>query len=120
MDQVFIKGLTTDAVIGIYDWERTIRQPLIFDLDMAWDIRPAAAHENIDATLNYAAISEFIITFVQASEFLLVETLAEKLAAKLRKEFDIPWLRLRVTKPDAVKQAAGGVGVLIERGVLPS
>lgn len=120
MDQVFIKGLTTEAVIGIYDWERTLRQPLVFDLDMAWDIRPAAAHEDISATLNYAAISEYITTFVEASEFLLVETLAEHLAALLRKEFDIPWLRLRVTKPDAVKQATGGVGVVIERGVLPS
>ncbi|GAA6131329.1 dihydroneopterin aldolase [Halopseudomonas sabulinigri] len=120
MDQVFIKGLTTDAVIGVYDWERTLRQPLIFDLDMAWDIRPAAADEDLAATLNYAAISEYIINFVEASAFLLVETLAEQLAAQLRKEFHIPWLRLRVTKPTAVKQAAGGVGVVIERGVLPS
>lgn len=108
------------AVSGNCSRAAIFSQPLSFDLDMAWDIRPAAAHENIDATLNYAAISEYIIAFVQASEFLLVETLAEQLAAKLRKEFDIPWLRLRVTKPDAVKQAAGGVGVLIERGVLPS
>ncbi|MEH6491522.1 dihydroneopterin aldolase [Halopseudomonas sp.] len=120
MDQVFIKGLTTDAVIGVYDWERTIRQPLIFDLDMAWDIRPAAADEDLAATLNYAAISEYIINFVEASSFLLVETLAEQLVAKLRKEFHIPWMRLRVTKPAAVKQATGGVGVVIERGVLPS
>lgn len=120
MDQVFIKGLTTDAVIGVYDWERTLRQPLIFDLDMAWDIRPAAADEDLAATLNYAAISEYIINFVEASAFLLVETLAEQLAVQLRKEFHIPWLRLRVTKPTAVKQAAGGVGVVIERGVLPS
>ncbi len=120
MDQVFIKGLTTDAVIGVYDWERTIRQPLIFDLDMAWDIRLAAADEDLDATLNYAAISEYIINFVEGSAFLLVETLAEQLAAQLRKEFHIPWLRLQVTKPTAVKQAIGGVGVVIERGVLPS
>ena len=120
MDQVFIKGLAVDAVIGVYDWERTICQRLVFDLDMGWDIRPAAAGDTLEHTLNYAAISERVQGFVEQSSFLLVETLAEQLAALLMNEFSIPWLRLQVTKPGAVPAASGGVGVLIERGVKPA
>ncbi len=117
MDQVFIRGLAVDTVIGVYDWERTITQRLVFDLEMGWDIRPAAAEDELAHTLNYAAISERLQGFVGQSRYLLVETLAEELAALLMSEFGIPWLRLQVTKPGAVPAAAGGVGVIIERGV---
>lgn len=116
MDYVFIKGLAVEAVIGVYDWERTLRQPLLLDLDMGWDIRPAAAGDDLTATLDYAAVSQRLLDYVGASQFQLVETLAERVAALVMNEFQVPWLRLRVTKPGAVKQAAGGVGVLIERG----
>jgi dihydroneopterin aldolase len=87
---------------------------------MGWDIRPAAAGDTLEHTLNYAAISERVQGFVEQSSFLLVETLAEQLAALLMNEFSIPWLRLQVTKPGAVPAASGGVGVLIERGVKPA
>lgn len=117
MDQIFINGLAVDAVIGVYDWERNIRQPLIIDLDMGWDISAAASNDDLDATLNYAAVSQRIIQFVTASSFGLVETLAERLAELIIEEFGVPWLRLRINKPGAVPEAAGGVGVLIERGV---
>jgi len=117
VDQVFIKGLAVDTVIGVYDWERTITQRLVFDLEMGWDIRPAAAEDELAHTLNYAAISERLQGFVGQSRYLLVETLAEELAALLMSEFGIPWLRLQITKPGAVPAAAGGVGVIIERGV---
>ncbi len=120
MDQVFIKGLQLDAVIGVYDWERTIRQPLVLDLDMAWDIRAAAAGDDLTATLDYAVVTERVQTLVQDSSFQLVETLAETVAALLHKEFGIRWLRLRVTKPTAIPTATGGVGVLIERGERPA
>ena len=75
MDQVFIKGLAVDAVIGVYDWERTIRQRLVFDLDMGWDIRPAAAGDTLEHTLNYAAISERVQGFVEQSSQLLGQRL---------------------------------------------
>ncbi len=117
MDQVFIKGLAVEAVIGVYDWERTILQPLVLDLDLGWDIRAAAAGDDLKATLDYAAVSQRVLDFVGSSEFLLVEALAENVAALIVREFSVPWLRLRVTKPGAVSQASGGVGVLIERGV---
>ncbi|MEH6389270.1 dihydroneopterin aldolase [Pseudomonas profundi] len=116
MDQIFINGLAVDAVIGVYDWERDIRQRLIVDLDMGWNIAPAAATDDLGATLNYAAVSQRITDYVSASSFGLVETLAERLAALIMQEFSVPWLRLRINKPGAVPGAAGGVGVLIERG----
>ncbi|WP_339842342.1 dihydroneopterin aldolase [uncultured Halopseudomonas sp.] len=117
MDQVFIKGLAVDAVIGVYDWEREILQPLVLDLDLGWDIRAAAAGDDLRATLDYAAVSRRVLDFVAGSQFLLVEALAENVAALIMSEFSVPWLRLRVTKPGAVSEASGGVGVLIERGV---
>ncbi|WP_022961598.1 dihydroneopterin aldolase [Halopseudomonas pelagia] len=120
MDQVFIKGLAVEAVIGVYDWERTIVQPLVLDLEMGWDIRMAAAGDDLGATLDYAAVSMRVLDYVSASQFLLVEALAEHVAALVMQEFSVPWLRLRVTKPGAVAQASGGVGVVIERGTRPA
>ncbi|WP_304640318.1 dihydroneopterin aldolase [Pseudomonas sp.] len=118
MDRIFVRGLAVDAVIGVYDWERDIRQPLVLDLELAWDIRAAAADDDLSRTLDYAAISDRIITYVGESRFALVETLAERVAELVRSEFAVPWLRLTVNKPTAVSQATGGVGVIIERGAL--
>lgn len=115
MDTVFIESLEVDTVIGAYDWERTIRQQLLVDVQMGWDNRPCAAEDALHLALDYAAVSEKINGFAQNSQFELVETFAEKLAAVLMAEFNIPWLRLKITKPSAVTQARG-VGVEIERG----
>jgi dihydroneopterin aldolase len=116
VDQVFIRGLAVEAVIGVYDWERSIFQPLVLDLEMGWDIRAAAAGDDLSATLDYAAVSRTVLDYVASSQFMLVEALAEHVAVLIMSEFAVPWLRLRVTKPGAVSEAAGGVGVLIERG----
>ena len=116
MDQVFINGLSIEAVIGVYDWERGAPQRLIVDLEMGWDLRRAAEHDDLAATLDYAAVSQRIAKFAAASDFALVERFAECLAAVIMEEFGVPWLRLRLTKPGAVPEALGGVGVLIERG----
>jgi len=71
MDKVFIRGLKVDAVIGVYDWEKQVRQPLIFDLEMAWDIRLAAATDDLMHALNYQAVTEFIERFVREQHFQL-------------------------------------------------
>ena len=115
MDIVYIRGLQVDTVIGIYDWERTIRQTLSIDLEMGTDIRAAARRDDIDQTLNYKAITDRLIEFISSSEFLLIETLAEEIASLLMEEFSVPWLRLTLGKPGAVPQARD-VGVVIERG----
>ncbi|MCH5536571.1 dihydroneopterin aldolase [Pseudomonas syringae pv. syringae] len=115
MDRVFIEGLEVDTVIGAYDWERGIRQCLRLDLSFAWDNRPAAAGDDLSKALDYASVSTRIQAFAEQVQFQLVETFAERLAEVLMGEFNIPWLRLKLTKPGAVA-AAAGVGVEIERG----
>lgn len=114
MDKVFIEGLEIDALIGIYDWERRIRQTLRFDLEMAFDNRRPAASDDIADTLDYKAVSKRLIGFVSQSDCGLVETLAERCARIVLEEFDVAWLRLKLSKPGAVR-GARAVGVIIER-----
>ncbi|GAB2576989.1 dihydroneopterin aldolase [Nitrincola alkalisediminis] len=116
MDIVYIRELQVETIIGIYDWEREVRQIVSLDLEMGTDIRAAANTEDIENTLNYKSVSDRLIAFVGESQFLLVETMAEEIAALIMQEFSVPWLRLRVGKPGAVPQASD-VGVIIERGV---
>ena len=118
MDIVYIRQLKIDTVIGIFDWERQIKQTVCLDVDMAVDIRQAAAAEDIDSTVSYKTVTDRLVDFISSSEFLLVETMAEEIAQLLRSEFNLPWVRLRVGKPAAIA-AAADVGVLIERGERP-
>ncbi len=114
MDKVFIEALEIETLIGIYDWERKIRQPLQFDIEMAFDNRVPAASDDIVDTLDYKAVSKRLIAFVSASEFGLVETLAERCAELILAEFPVHKLRLKLSKPGAVR-GAKAVGVIIER-----
>lgn len=115
MDIVFIRDLRVDTVIGIYDWERKIRQTVILDLEMGADIAKAASTDAIEDTLDYKAVSKRLFAFVQESEFQLVETLAERCAEIVLTEFGVPWVRLTLNKVGAVSSARD-VGVIIERG----
>ncbi|HFD78983.1 MAG TPA: dihydroneopterin aldolase [Gammaproteobacteria bacterium] len=115
MDIIFIRDLRIDTVIGIYDWERAIRQTVHIDLEMASDIARAAASDRIEDTLDYKAVAKRVIAFVEDSRFQLVETLAERVAELVREEFGVPWLRLSLNKGGAVR-GAQGVGIVIERG----
>ncbi|OGI39780.1 MAG: dihydroneopterin aldolase [Candidatus Muproteobacteria bacterium RBG_16_62_13] len=118
MDMVYLRDLKVDCVIGIYDWERRVRQTLYIDIDLATDIRKAAVSDDIKDTLDYKAVSKRIQQFVGESGFQLVETLAEKLADIILKEFPVPWVRVRINKKGAVRNA-GAVGVVVERGEKP-
>lgn len=118
MDIVFISDLDIDTVIGIFDWEREIRQTVRLNIEMNADIARAAKTDHIDDTLDYKAVSKRMIGFVQASEFGLVETLAERCAEIILDEFPVQWLRLRLDKPGAVR-GSRSVGVIIERGSRP-
>ncbi|MGH1429929.1 MAG: dihydroneopterin aldolase [Neptuniibacter sp.] len=115
MDLVYIRGLEVETVIGIYDWEREIRQVVNLDLEMGFNIQGAAQTEDVNNTLNYKTVSDRLIDFISQSEFQLVETMAEEIAQLVRNEFGVKWLRLRLGKPGAVPQAED-VGVIIERG----
>jgi dihydroneopterin aldolase len=115
MDIVFINDLRIETIIGIYDWERKVKQTISLDLEMGTDIRKSAATDAIEDTLNYKAVAKRLIAFVEDSEYLLVETLAEKIAEIVLSEFTVPWLKLTVHKPGAVR-GSRDVGVIVERG----
>ena len=117
-DRVFVEDLRIETVIGIFDWEREIRQVVSLDLEMAFDIRQAAASDAIGDALDYKAVSKRMIQFVESSEFQLVETLAERCAEVVLREFPVLWLRLKLSKPGAVR-GSSAVGVIIERGAEP-
>lgn len=114
MDIVFIQELKIDTVIGIYDWERKIRQTIVLDIEMSADIKAAAKTDNIAQTLDYKAVAKRLIEFVRASEFQLVETLAEKITQIILQEFGVAWVKLTLNKGEALT-GARGVGVIIER-----
>ena len=118
MDTVYIEGLCAETVIGVYDWERAVRQTLVLDLELAGDNRRAASRDRVEDALDYAAVARRLLAFVEGSDFKLIETLAEQVAELVMNEFGVPWLRLRVSKPGAVMQART-VGVAIERGEGP-
>lgn len=115
VDTVFIEDLRIETIIGIYDWEREIRQIVSIDLEMATDNSKAAATESIDDALNYKAVAKRLIQFVEDSEFQLVETMAERIGEIVLNEFNVPWMRLKLSKPGAVT-GSKAVGVIIERG----
>lgn len=115
VDIVFIEQLTVFTTIGVYDWEQQITQKLVFDIEMAWDIRRAAVSDDVADCLSYADVSTAIIEHVSNGRFALVERVAEEIATILLERFGSPWVRIKVNKPGAVAQAAQ-VGVVIERG----
>lgn len=116
-DRVLIEGLEIRTVIGIYDWERELRQTVRLDLEMAWNIKKAAETDDIEHALNYKAVAKRLIAFVEGSSYGLIESLAEECARIVLAEFDTPWLRLKMSKPGAVR-GSENVAVVIERGSL--
>ena len=115
MDTIFLNDLRVETVIGIFDWERKVRQTVSIDLEMAADIRRAARTDAIDDTLNYKAVAKRLIQFVEAADFGLVETLAEHIARIVVTEFDVPRVKVTLHKPGAVR-GSKDVGIVIERG----
>jgi dihydroneopterin aldolase len=114
-DRVFIEDLRIETVIGIFDWEREIKQAVSLDVEMVFDISKAAQSDTIEDALDYKAVAKRLIRFVEASEYQLVESLAEHCAALILEEFPVSRLRLKLSKPGAVR-GSSAVGVMIERG----
>jgi dihydroneopterin aldolase len=114
MDTVFLTDLRIETVVGIWEWERKIRQTVSIDLEMGADVATAAAHDDIEHTLNYKAVSKRVQSFVGESAFQLVETMAERIAELILTEFEVPWVRVKVNKPGAIR-GARDVGVRIYR-----
>ncbi|QYN46975.1 dihydroneopterin aldolase [Gilliamella sp. ESL0405] len=113
-DRVLIEGLTLFTTIGVYQWEKNIKQKLILDLEMAWDNQPAGKTDDVSLCLDYFAVSQTITTFIQSNQFELIECVAERIAELVIEKFGVNWLRIKVSKPDAIANA-GNVAVVIER-----
>jgi len=116
MDIVFIKQLQVISTIGVYNWEKSVQQKLYFDLEMAFDNRPAANSDDIMLALNYFSVSERVNQFAQQNQFELIETMAERVAELIMNEFSVPWIKLTLHKPGALAKAES-LGVQIERGI---
>ncbi len=114
MDKIFIHELKTEAIIGIFDWERQVRQTVVVDIEMSADNRRAAASDAIDDTLNYKRVAKRVLAFIEGSSFHLVETLAERLAMLILEDFAVDWVRIVLSKPGAVRSSRD-VGIEIER-----
>jgi dihydroneopterin aldolase len=118
MDKIFLHELKIDTIIGIWEWERKIRQTVVIDLEMSADIAKAAATDAVADTLNYKSVAKRVQQFVGESSFQLVETLAERIAAIVRDEFGVAWVKVTVHKPGAIR-GSRDVGIIIERGAMP-
>jgi dihydroneopterin aldolase len=118
MDKIFLQELKIETIIGIWDWERKIRQTVVIDLEMSADIAKAAATDDVVDTLNYKAVAKRLQQFVGDSSFQLVETLAERIAGLIREEFAVAWVKVKVHKPGAIR-GSKDVGIEIVRGEAP-
>jgi dihydroneopterin aldolase len=116
MDTIFIHALKTEAIVGIFDWERQVKQTVILDIEFSADIRKAALTDSIDDTLNYKRVAKRVLAFVEESRFHLVETLAEHVAMLILEEFAVAWVRISLSKPGAIR-GSRDVGVMLERAV---
>ncbi len=114
MDKIFIHALKTEAIIGIFDWERQVKQTVLVDLEFSANIRKAALSDSIDDTLNYKRVAKRVLAFIDELQFHLVETLAEHVAMLLLEEFGLEWVRIALSKPGAIRNSRD-VGVIIER-----
>lgn len=113
-DRVLIEGLTTLATIGVYEWEKTIKQKLILDLEMAWDNQPAGEHDDVALCLDYFKVSQAVTDFITSTAFELIESVAERVAQLIIQQFAVKWIKIKVSKPSATANATN-VAVVIER-----
>ena len=114
MDKIFLSSLAVECIVGIWEWERRVKQTVIIDIEVAADIRKAAATDHIDDTIDYKRVSKRLQAFVGESQFNLVETLTERIAQLIITEFGVSWVKVRLNKQGAIR-GAKDVGIQIER-----
>jgi dihydroneopterin aldolase len=114
LDKIFIHALKTEAIIGIFDWERQVKQTILVDLEFSANIRKAALSDSIDDTLNYKKVAKRVLSFIEASQFHLVETMADSIAMLLLEDFGLEWVKVVLSKPGAIRSSRD-VGIIIER-----
>jgi dihydroneopterin aldolase len=114
MDKIFIHALKTETIVGIFDWERQVKQTVVMDIEFSADIAKAARSDSIDDTLNYKGVAKRVLAYVEESSFHLVETLAEHVAMLILEEFGVSWVSITLSKPGAIRSSRD-VGVMLER-----
>jgi 7,8-dihydroneopterin aldolase/epimerase/oxygenase len=114
LDKIFIHALKTETIVGIFDWERQVKQTVLIDIEFSADIRKAALSDSIDDTLNYKGVAKRVLAFVEVSSFHLVETLAEHIAMLILQDFGVAWVSITLSKPGAIR-GSRDVGVMLER-----
>ena len=113
-DRIFLRGLTTECIIGFIDWERRVRQTVVLDIEMPVDCRRASLSDEVADTLDYKQVAKRVLAFIAASEYQLVETLAHRVALLILEEFGVAWVRISLNKPGAIRNSRD-VGVTLER-----
>ena len=114
LDKIFIHALKTETIVGIFDWERQVKQTVLIDIEFSADIRKAALSDSIHDTLNYKRVAKRVMAFIEGSSFHLVETLAERIAMLVLEDFGVAWVRISLSKPGAIRSSRD-VGVVLER-----
>ena len=115
MDAIIIEGLKVDTVIGCFNWERQIIQPLMLDLTIHNDLTQAANSDELDDTLNYAQICELAAQVIQAAQPKLIEHAAQLVLESLFTTFpSIESISITIRKPAIIAQA-NAVGIRLER-----
>ena len=114
MDKVFINNLAVEAIIGIFQWEREVRQLISIDIEMDFDNKQAAKSDNIEDALNYKLVGKRITGCVKNSKFKLVEALAENISKIILKEFPVSKVKVTLSKPGAMR-GSDSVGISIVR-----
>ena len=114
MDRIFLSEMKIETTVGIWEWEKRIKQQVIIDIEMSADIKKAAATDQIEDTLNYKAVAKSVRKLVEESSFQLEETMAEKISELVIGEHNVSWVRVKVNKPGAIR-GSKGVGIIIER-----
>ncbi|MFT4609694.1 MAG: dihydroneopterin aldolase [Cellvibrionaceae bacterium] len=114
MDKVLVRQLRLETIIGLFPWERVVRQQVFVDLEMEVDIAKAAQSDDLEFVVNYAEVCEHVTLLADAGQFKLIETFVERIAEMILKDFDVSWIRVSVHKTDVMPQVAS-VGVQIER-----
>ncbi|MFT4585360.1 MAG: dihydroneopterin aldolase [Gammaproteobacteria bacterium] len=115
MDMIYLHGLSLETLIGVWEWERKAKQTIVLDLDIGIDITGAAGSDSIEETVDYQAVATRLVKLSEDSSFRLVEAFAAAIADILILEFKVAWVRVRLNKQGALREARS-VGVIIERG----
>ena len=114
MDKVFIRGLKVEGIIGIFQWEREVKQVISVDIEMDFDNKKASKSDSIDDALNYKLVGKRVTSFIKDSKFKLVETLAEKISSIILREFPVSKVKVSLSKPGAMR-GSDSVGISIVR-----